>query len=187
MAQPAHCLQHVVGDGRHESLTVHLPQSSSCLVQAHTSSDIGYNKQALVSRYYSALPGNFCRKSDHFRLTYAMLDRGSAGGIGELPDIRSVHCGTNCGINGKRSGKSCVILSPRTPANKRCYGIVHIQGSSSRGINRLGTLHFFGRRLHGKPSTVSQKEPWPAVFGSRLNRGGPFRHVKHWHTLQQSA
>ena len=27
-AQPAYCLQHIVGDGRHESLAVHLPQPS---------------------------------------------------------------------------------------------------------------------------------------------------------------
>ena len=115
-AQQEHCLQRVAGDESHESLTVHLPQSSSCLAHAHTSSDLGYNRPVLVRRYYSALPRNFCRNSDHFRLTYAMLDRGSSAGIGELPDIRSVHCGTNCGINGKRSSKSCLILSPRAPA-----------------------------------------------------------------------
>ena len=86
----------------------------SCLAKAHTSTDLGYNKRVFFDRFHSTLPESFCRKSDHFRQIHAMLNCGPAVGIGELPDIRSVHCGVNSGINDARSSISCVILNPRT-------------------------------------------------------------------------
>ena len=90
------------------------PNTDSCLTNAHRWTDLGYNSQVFADRFHSTLPESYCRKSDHFRPIHAMLNCGQRAGISELPDIRSVHCGANSGINGTRSSISCVILNPRT-------------------------------------------------------------------------